>query len=356
MISWFLLSVALAQEPAPPEPAEPAVAEAPPCPEVGRWVSIARNDALSFFLVDARNDLLKAVDGFACSAPASAEAVASFYSVQGLLWWYEDRPEKARRALAAAKALGADFDPELGDELVPEWESASLPEGDAVPLTLDGRGEAEWLAVDGTRTEATTLRPGLHLLQVGLGEEARFARVVDVEGGSPMVVALPPPVAGAEVPVAPAEPDPEPAPEPEATPLVAGATLVPITRRTFRAPDGSELRWRPDVRTLAKADADGRIARRRLAGNGRTQGVAIALTTGMAYGSYLMLWDATQGRNLPAGQSTGGAMTFAVGAVAAGLWEARLRRRRAMWRDEVIAGAGRSWSPDEAAEASLEDR
>ena len=344
MILLAALAVAVAQVPeAPPSPdPDEAAEEVPECPDVQRWVSIARNDTQSFFLVDARNDLLKAVDGYACGEVADPAQLGGFYSVQGLLWWYEDKPEKARRALSAAKGLGVAYDPELGEDLAPEWEAAAPPAGAPAELVLENRGDDEWLAIDGARTDASTVEQGLHLLQVGSGERARFARVVDVDAPDAVVVALPERVVvEAPPPVAVALPVPVVAPPP----LVSGGALRRVNRRTYEAPDGSTLAWRPEVLSLAKTDDDGLRFRRRLRRNGILQGLVITGTVLCAYNSYLLVWDATTGRNLALNESVGGATMLGGLAVGGVLWERGLLRKRPRLRQQVADGAGRAWTP-----------
>jgi len=342
MIVAWLTAVALAQAPAE-------------CPDPARWLAIARSDAERFFLADARTDVLKAVSGFACSPAAAPEPLGQLFTVQGLLWWLEEQEDKAARAFAAAKAQGAAFDPALGDELQPVWDDAPPVGGAEVMLQLEGRGDGEWLAVDGQVVEAAAVPPGLHLIQVGEGDVARFARLVDVPASGPVVVALPaasvPEPAAAEpgVPVAEAEPpatdpaDPEPAASDPvgAEPAVASVGLTQVSRQLYQAPDGGSLDWRPEVWELAGGDPKGRVARRRLARNTPAQVAAVLLTGGLAYGSYVMAWDATQGRNLPLAASAGGAVGLGALALGAGLWEVNLVVQRPRRRAQVVDAAGR---------------
>ena len=98
-------------------------------------------------------------------------------------------------------------------------------------------GDDEWLAIDGARTDARTVEQGLHLLQVGTGDRARFARVVDVDAPDAVVVALPERVVEVPPPVAvPAAQTAAPVPPPGHARPPMPSNVRPITLKAPTPP------------------------------------------------------------------------------------------------------------------------
>jgi hypothetical protein len=336
-----------------------------PCPEPRPLLGSAENDALNYYLADAKAGLVQVVDAWACGPRATPAELGLYFRVRGLLAYLDADEALAKRAFATAKAHGATFSPDYGTEVQALWDAAALPEGAPTELALKGRGDAEWLAIDGVDGDPPVPQ-GYHLLQVGHGDRARAARVIDATGASLTVafaVAPPPapeaddapePEAPAVEPVGPpsvatpAPPVPMPSGtdegQPEPTGQAATAVRAPFLReRGPRYVDaaGTPVHWRDDLMPMAGRDTYGQRARRRFRSNPVAQGVALTLTPAAAYGAYVFGWDATTGHNLDPAVSWSATAGFAALGVSTVVWETLLLTKRPKRRGEIEAAAER---------------
>ena len=309
-----------------------AWAEEPRCPDPARAIQSAEQDVVSYFLRDAEIGLTEAIAGLACGPSATPEALAPFWLVRGVLWSFLD-DERADSAFAAARlADPAYFPGDYGDGIRARWEAARSPEGSMGELILRGVEEGDWVVLDGVeQTAPWRLAPGFHLVQVGRGETARFARLLDIEADASVTVAVP--AAGGMAP----------------TMQMAGVTAfesitAPIRREGGHYVDARDqpLSWRLQVHPLAASDASGKSAVQLYRTN-LPAGIGLGvLGAGAAYSTYVFAWDATVGGNM----SPAGAWTLtSLSAVTAGssLWlSQRLLRRRAQLRRDIESAANRT--------------
>jgi len=361
-----------------------------PCPEPRPLLGSAENDALNYYLADAKAGLVKVVDAWGCGARATPADQGMYFRVRGLLAYLDADEALAKRAFAAAKDHGTSFASDYGTEVQALWDAAALPEGDATELAVKGREEGEWLAIDGVDADPVVPQ-GYHLLQVGTEATARGARIIDATGGEltvaftaaprpavPVVVAPPaapapsaspdllPTDGVAAVDAVPAEsidtaptgeadrpPAEETVTDAEGTdetptadrePPSGGAMKGPFVRKKgpqYLDEGGSQVHWRSDLLPMAGQDAYGARARRQFLSNPVAQGVALTVTPAAAYGAYIFGWDATVGHNLDSGVSWGATAGFAAVGVTAAIWEAVLLTKRPKRRVEIEQAAGR---------------
>jgi len=304
------------------------------CPDPMAAVRSAEQDAVSFFLRDSELALTEAIAGMACGPRATPELLAPFWLARGAIWSFLD-DGRADSAFAAARSADSDhFFSDYGEGIEARWKQASAPAGDGGNLILRGLEDGDWVSVDGLDvSDPWPIPSGLHLIQVGSGDKARFARLLDMASGAEVTVVVP---ASGEAVAAP-------------TMKVAGvvpfiAITGPILRQKGGYVDasGEPLSWRLQVQPIAAADPAGRNALQLHRANLVTQ-IGIGAVGGAAlYSGYLWTWDATTGHNI----DTGAAWVFAgVSGAAAGGASAlivRLIRRRKGHRDDIEAAANRT--------------
>ncbi|MCB9679200.1 MAG: hypothetical protein H6737_29120 [Alphaproteobacteria bacterium] len=299
--------------------AAPAVAD---CPDIDAQIRSAESDLLSYFLADAQKALGAAVEGMACGEPLSAEQVARYWQAQAMIWSFQE-DERAASAFAASKARGADhFNDDYGSKYRAIWEAAAVPSGAANPLVVRGIGDDEKVWIDGVLAGDPAASAGLHLVQIG-GASPRFARAVEFPASGSLTLSVPAPTAPepvvAPVPVV-VEPDPDPQPEPKPDPQPepkpdpvgpapepVGPALAEAFAR-YDAPlqglgrkvadaEGRAMSWRGEVIPLAKSQASGRAALRKMPGNTVGQIGMLGVAAAGAYSSYLFGWEVTTGRS-----------------------------------------------------------
>lgn len=371
MLLALWASLALAQEPVEaPEPVDDAPTEAPEpvddepepepepapepsCPDPGVALQRAENDALNYYLADAQAGLQAAVDAWGCSAPVESGPLGRYLAIRGLLAHFDNDDDRARRAFAASRAQGTAFPSDYGEVVQALWDAAEAPEGDPAPLQLKGVNDDDRVWLDGQPSEGLVPQ-GLHLFQVGDGDTARFARLLDVTSDQPLVVAVPvvPRPGPVPAPAPAADPAPAPAPTPvdgivfgpRVIPASAAGIVPPIAHeggRLYLDAEGDRLRWRRDVFPLGRYDVDGRIARRRYRSARTGQIVSVVATPILLYTSYLFAWDATTGHNLPTGRSVGTTLVLGGAGVGTGLWGYSLFKKRPKHREAVVESAQR---------------
>ena len=358
--------------------APPAWAE--PCADPAAQLQSAERDAVSFFLNDAQLQVAATLDALGCSAPADPALLARLWQTQALIWMFQEADAKAARGWYAARRTHPEtWNPDFGDEARAAYEASTPDAGIDAPLRLRGVGEDDWVSLDGVASRPERIAPGLHILQVGTGDTARYAVVLDVgAGGEEVVVAVPgvvtPDLIGATIaapspvptpeptpllppeptPLPPAEPAPlpapEPLPEPEPNPEPTASEL-PEVAQDFTAPlqrlggkdyldgAGQQMRWREHVLPLAGHDRDGERARARFSSNAAAQLTALTLVGAGAYSTYVWTWDTTTGHNLGASPALMGS-SIAV-TLSAFIWEITLIRKRPQRRTEVERAAER---------------
>ncbi|MCA9490038.1 MAG: hypothetical protein KC621_08945, partial [Myxococcales bacterium] len=273
--------------------------------------------------------LTEAVAGFGCAGPASAADLAAFWTTRAMIWSFLD-DERADLAFAAARAADASvWNPDFGGQARERWEAASVPEGTGTLVVRDGAPEDQ-TSLDGKPWRDEPVTAGLHLLQVGDGEHARFARLIQVEAGDTVEVAV---GAGTDAPTTRL-----------ATAVPFGDIHPPVTRAGARYTDaaGASLSWRLQVQPLASTDPEGRAALRLYRANATLQVATVAAGVVAAYGTYLVGWDAVTGHNLDAPVAIG---LTAVGAgltIGSGALEIGLASRRRALRSDIETGANRA--------------
>ncbi len=186
MFTWFLaLSLAVSSSAAAPEQET--------CPDPERELQSAQQDAVSFYLQDAQKGILTAIEGFGCTGPAHTALVAVFWQTQGFIWGMQENGDKASTAYAAAKRIEPTlWNEDFGDTEKARFDAAESISGDRSVITFRGLGNDDWITVDGIQTKGVVrLEPGMHLIQVGSGDLARFAAVLDVVPGQASDVAVP---------------------------------------------------------------------------------------------------------------------------------------------------------------------
>lgn len=302
------------------------------CPDPALAVRSAEQDAVSYFLRDAELALTEAIAGMGCGPRAPKEVLAPFWITRGAIWSFLD-DERADAAFAAATAADpAYFNGDFGDAIHERWQTATPPIGGPGNLQLRGLGEGDWVAIDGVDTaEPWPVTPGFHLVQVGSLEQARFARLLDIEAGAEVTVVIP--EDGGSAP----------------TMQLAGNTAFsdvagPIRRQGRKYVDANDqpLSWRLQVQPIAAADAGGRGALQLYRSN-FAAGVGTGVLGGAAaYTTYVVAWDATTGHNLEPGVSwtLTGAGALAVGGSA--FLASRLWKRHKTQRDAIEAAANRT--------------
>jgi hypothetical protein len=329
-----------------------AQAEPAACPDPEPLLRSAENDALNYFLADAKGGLVGVVDAWGCGPRAESGDMGLYFRVRGLLAYLDNDAALARRAFFAAKAHGAAFSADYGTEAQALWDTAAAPDAAPTELVLKGRLEGEWLAIDGVEG-SSPVDAGYHVLQVGTGQTAGSARVIDAEGGEQTVVF--PRVRTAPVAVAPAEPvavvpvaggdgETQGVEEVQRADGAGSALQAPFLRESgalYVDGAGTSVHWRDDLLPLAARDAEGLRARGRYRSNAVAQGVALTVTPAAEYGAYLFGWDATTGNNLSQGASWGATAGFAALGVTTIVWEAVLLTKRPRRRAEIEEAAGR---------------
>jgi len=179
-------------------------AAAADCPQPDKRLFDAEQDVISFYLQDAANYATEAVASFGCSDKAQPPQVARLFLVHGMIRFLQDDMAGAERAFWSAKQLQpTTWQEDYGPKARALYESASLA-GSASPasVSMKGFGAGDWLTVNGLEaTPPLQLPPGMHLLQVGSGDIARFARILDIQPGTDLIVSV---QSGERVEVAPA--------------------------------------------------------------------------------------------------------------------------------------------------------
>lgn len=300
------------------------------CPAPAQAIRDASDDLVRYFLRDAELSLTEAVAGFGCTGPAAPSDLASFWLARAMIWSFLD-DARAGQAFAAARAVDpTTWEPEFGAPARAQWEGATSPSGVGT-LVLRGVVSTDWVVVDGAAHAGEDLVAGLHVLQVGQGDLARFARLIQIDSGTEVEVVVPEGSGAAP------------------TMQLASATLfadlrAPITRTGSRYTDGDgdTLSWRLHVQPVAAADPVGRASLQLYRTNTSLQVATLTLGAGALYGTYLAGWDAIVGHNLDSTASVGlTALTSAVVA-GSGLLEARWIHRRRALRQEVERAANRA--------------
>ena len=169
------------------------LAHADECANPVALLQSAEQDAVNFYLNEADTDLAKAVEAFGCSGKATNTDIARLWQTRGMVSMLREDDEAAVRAFAASKVADPDnWNEDFGDKAKAMWAGAAEMQGDSLGLTLRGVGKEDWVLVDGHDAGADLdLSPGLHLIQVGTGDAARFAKVIVVEGGEDQELTVP---------------------------------------------------------------------------------------------------------------------------------------------------------------------
>lgn len=300
------------------------------CPAPDAAIAGAAADVVSYYLRDAELGLTEAVAGFGCTGPATPADLAAFWATRAMIWSFLDDP-RADVAFAAARSADAStWNPDFGAQARARWEAAVPPEGSGTLVVRDASPD-DHATLDGRPWRDEPVSAGLHLLQVGDGERARFARLLQVEAGDTVEVA----VASAA----------EEAPTTRlATAVPFGDIHPPVTRKGARYADaaGAALSWRLQVQPLASADPEGRAALRLYRSNATLQVATVTAGVVAAYGTYLVGWDATTGHNLDAPLSVGLTVLGAGLAVGSGALEIGLASRRKGLRGDIEGAANRA--------------
>ena len=163
------------------------------CPDPDQKLFDAEQDVVNFYLQDAANYANEAVASFGCSGQADTPQVARLFLVHGMIRLLQDDAAGAERAFWSAKQLKPDlWQSDYGPKARTLFDNASLA-GSSLPVSVSmkGFGEGDWLTVNGSSdTPPLRLTPGMYLLQVGSGDAARFARILDVQPGRDLVVSV----------------------------------------------------------------------------------------------------------------------------------------------------------------------
>ncbi len=309
-----------------------AIGQEARCPDSLLAVRSAEQDVVSYFLRDAELGLTEAIAGMGCGAQASREQLAPFWLAQGVIWSFMD-DERADYAYAAARAADPDyFMSDYGDAVRARWERSTAPAGGTGELLLRGLEGTDWVAIDGTEaTEPYKVSPGFHLLQVGTAEQARFARLLDMEPESEVTVVVPT--------------DGGSAPTMQLAGVVAFADVAPPIRRKGRSyldANDEKVSWRLEVQPIAAADPTGRTSLQLYRSN-LAAGVGVsAVGVGALYSTYMFAWDATAGHNLDSGAAWTLTATSAAATGGAAVLVARILKKRRAHRTDIETAANRT--------------
>lgn len=173
--------------------AVPGIARGSTCADPLARVTSAEQDVIAYFLADASGFVNEAVAAFGCSSPASAPVVARLFLVHGMIRYLQDDAAGAERAFYSARKIDAEvWNADYGDAPRALWASSDMAAGKApATVTFKGFGAEDWLTVNGeAASPPLRLPPGLHLVQVGRGGVARFARLLDIQPGAELLVTV----------------------------------------------------------------------------------------------------------------------------------------------------------------------
>ena len=157
----------------------------------------ATSDAAIALLLDTQYDRVlevtdDAIDRLIClDEVADPRDLASLWQVRGAVGYYGDRPELVKPALQQAAAMNPGyFNDALGPKVRAEWVAAGEDPGDPAQLTVGPIPDEGILHVDGQpwTDQPVLLTPGLHLVQVTVGQAVAYARVVQLTPGSEMAL------------------------------------------------------------------------------------------------------------------------------------------------------------------------
>ncbi|NCG17895.1 MAG: hypothetical protein GWP91_02640 [Rhodobacterales bacterium] len=163
------------------------------CDNPAQNIASAEADVVNFYLADATGYANAAVEGYGCSEVASTPDLARLMRVLAMLRLFNEDEDGAAVAFRTARALDADgWNNDYGEKAQGIFTSATVPKDEAPGIvTVKGLSDG-WLAVDGdVQASPVTLPAGLHLVQVGSGDLAFFARIIVVEAGKNVAVDVP---------------------------------------------------------------------------------------------------------------------------------------------------------------------
>lgn len=226
------------------------------CPDAATLADEAVQALLEVDYEGATSGIEEAERGLLCGGFAPPETVARVWQIRGALAVFDgDEAEAAAWIVPAAAAAPDALEPALGPRVREAWEEAmTVVRGSTIIVEPDTTGRR--VAVDGLEGPLPARVPaGRHLVQVGVGEEVAFRRIVEVPEAIGVVVTT------GLVPL----PDPEPTVDDEAGAasvglhLGLGAGLGLGAKLTGQAEPGEPIPTEPAVKVSLPLEVGLRI-------------------------------------------------------------------------------------------------